>query len=126
MGLPHHGFGRAPPAIKGTRLAILQPTYFVAAAQDFFAWWRLQEGYHLQHVKKLADDPIWLKDPKMTAFREELKYGLNMGYAGPPGEKASLALSKYIVVDTFAKAVQSGDPAGTIKWGADQLQRLYG
>lgn len=43
--LPHHGFGRAPPAIKGTWLAILQPTYFVAAAQDFFAWWRLQEGY---------------------------------------------------------------------------------
>ena len=77
---------------------------------QYNAWWRLQEGYHLQHVKKSADDPIWFK----------------MGYAGPPGEKASLALSKYIVVDTFAKAVQSGDAAGAIKWGADQLQRIYG
>ena len=61
----------------------------------------------------------------MTAFREEPKYGLNMGYAGPPGEKASLALSKYIVVDTFAKAVQ-GDAVAAIKWGSDQLQRIYG
>jgi multiple sugar transport system substrate-binding protein len=49
-----------------------------------------------------------------------------MGYAGPPGEKASPALSRYIVVDTFAKAVQSGDAAGAIKGGADQLQRMYG
>ncbi len=40
--------------------------------------------------------------------------------------KASLALSKYVVVDTFAKAIQSGDTAGAIKWGADQLQRIYG
>jgi len=53
-------------------------------------------------------------------------FGLNMGYAGPPGEKASPALSKYIVVDTFAIAVQSGDAAGAINWGADQLQRMYG
>ncbi len=62
----------------------------------------------------------------MTAFREEPKDGLDMGYAGPPGEKAALALSKEIVVDTFAKAVQSGDAAGAIEWGADQLQRSCG
>ena len=117
-------------------MAILKNSKNIPAAKEFLkwwfqddqynAWWRLQEGYHLQHVKKLADDPIWFKDPKMTAFREGPKYGLNMGYAGPPGEKASLALSKYIVVDTFAKAVQSGDAVGAIKWGAEQLQRIYG
>lgn len=62
----------------------------------------------------------------VTALREEPKFGLNVGYAGPPGERASLALSKYVVVDTFAKAIQSDDGAGAIKWGADQLQRIYG
>ncbi len=69
---------------------------------------------------------MWFKDPKMTAFRDEPKYGRNLGYAGPPGKKASLALSKYIVVDTFAKAVQSGDATAAIRWGADQLERIYG
>jgi len=29
-------------------------------------------------------------------------------------------------VDTFAKAVQSGDAKASIEWGAEQLKRAYG
>jgi multiple sugar transport system substrate-binding protein len=61
----------------------------------------------------------------MSPFREQPKYGLNQGYAGPPNQKAAMAWSKYIVVDTFAKAVQSGDAKAAIEWGADQLKRTY-
>jgi multiple sugar transport system substrate-binding protein len=88
-------------------------------------WWRLQEGYHLQHVRKLPNDPMWDADPKMAPYREIPKYGRDLGYAGPPDEKASLAYSKYIVVNTFAKAVQSGDAKGAVEWGAKQLKRVY-
>jgi multiple sugar transport system substrate-binding protein len=42
-----------------------------------------------------------------------------------PNEKAAMVRSKYIVVDTFAKAVQSGDAASAIKWGADELTKIY-
>jgi multiple sugar transport system substrate-binding protein len=80
----------------------------------------------LQPVKKYYNDPTWFKDPKMSPFREEPKYGINQGYAGPPNQKAALAWSKYIVVDTFAKAVQSGDAKASIEWGAEQLKRIYG
>jgi multiple sugar transport system substrate-binding protein len=69
---------------------------------------------------------MWEQDPKMASFREPPKYGRLQGYAGDPTEKASLAWSKYIIVDTHAKAVQSGDAAAAIKWGAEQLQRIYG
>jgi multiple sugar transport system substrate-binding protein len=116
--------------------AILKNSQNISAAKEFLkwwfrdeqyvAWWRLQEGYHLQPVAKLASDPMWDRDPKMTPFRDEPKYGRDLGYAGPPNEKASLAYSMYIVVDTFAKAVQSVDAAGAVKWGAEQLQRIYG
>jgi len=51
---------------------------------------------------------------------------VDVGWPGPPNEKASLAWSKYIVVDTFAKAVQSGDAKAAIEWGAEQLKRTYG
>ncbi len=108
---------------------------FPNAAKAFLKWWfedkqygdwfHLQEGYFLQNSKKWASDPMWDKDPKMAPFREQPKYGRNQGYAGPGNEKASLAWSKFIVVDTFAKAVQSGDAAGSIAWGADELQRIY-
>ena len=35
-GFPHQGFGKAPAFIKGTKLAILQGTYFIPAAQELY------------------------------------------------------------------------------------------
>jgi multiple sugar transport system substrate-binding protein len=116
--------------------AILKNSKNVAGAKEFLKWWfqdkqfgdwwRLQEGYMLQPVVKYYNDPTWTKDPKMLPFREQPKYGRDLGYAGPPDEKASLAASKYVIVDTFARAVQSGDAKAAVEWGADQLKRTYG
>jgi multiple sugar transport system substrate-binding protein len=116
--------------------AILKNSKNVAGAKEFLKWWfqekqygdwwRLQEGYMLQAVTKYYNDPVWTKDPKMLPFREQPKYGVDVGWPGPPNEKASLAWSKYVVVDTFAKAVQGGDAKAAIEWGAEQLKRAYG
>jgi multiple sugar transport system substrate-binding protein len=116
--------------------AILKNSKNVAGAKAFLKWWfedkqygdwwRLQEGYMLQAVTKYYNDPVWTKDPKMLPFREQPKYGVDVGWPGPPNEKASLAWSKYIVVDTFAKAVQGGDAKAAVEWGAEQLKRTYG
>jgi multiple sugar transport system substrate-binding protein len=107
----------------------------IDGAKEFLKWWfddkrfgewlKIQDAYQLQHTKKWATDPMWDKDPKMSSFKEEPKYGRNMGYAGGGNEKSVLAWSKYIIVDTFAKAVQSGDAAGSIKWGTDELKKIY-
>jgi multiple sugar transport system substrate-binding protein len=120
----------------GTRtFAILKNSKNIPAAKEFLKWFfqdaqygpwlRSQEGYQLHTTVKYAKDPMWDKDPKMTIFKDEPKYGRDLGYAGPPNQKASMAYSKYIVVDTYAKAVQSGDAAGVVKSGAEQLQRIY-
>ena len=119
--------------LESRTFAILKNSKNIAGAKEFLKWWfqdkqfgdwwRLQEGYMLQPVVKYYNDPTWFKDPKMSPFREQPKYGINMGYAGPPNEKAALAWSKYIVIDTFAKAVQSGDAKASIEWGAEQLKR---
>jgi multiple sugar transport system substrate-binding protein len=116
--------------------AILKNSKNIPAAKEFLQWWfedpqygawfHIQGGYQLQATLKYGKDPMWEKDPKMTVFRDQPKYGRDLGYAGPPNEKASLAYSKYIIVDTFARAVQSGDAAASIKWGTEQLQRIYG
>ncbi|MGE3910855.1 MAG: ABC transporter substrate-binding protein [Chloroflexota bacterium] len=115
--------------------AILKNSKNIDAAKAYLQWWfddkqygdwfHIQEGYFLQNTKKWASDPMWEKDPKMAPFREQPKYGRNQGYAGPGNEKASLAWSKFIIVDTVAKAVQSGDATKSIAWGADELQRIY-
>jgi multiple sugar transport system substrate-binding protein len=124
-------------ALLGTRtFAILKNSKNVAGAKEFLAWWfeekqygdwlHIQAGYQLPSTRKWAKDPMWGKDPVMYAFSQEAKYGRDQGWAGPPNAKSGLAFSKYIIVDTYAKAVQSGDAAGSIKWGADQLQTIYG
>jgi multiple sugar transport system substrate-binding protein len=121
----------------GTRMtAILKNSKNVLAAKEFLKWWfqdeqfgpwwRIQDGYQLQPVVKYYNDPIWFKDPKMTPFREQPKYGVDLGWPGPPNQKASLAYAKYIVVDTFAKCIQGADPKATVEWGAEELKRAYG
>jgi multiple sugar transport system substrate-binding protein len=122
--------------LESRTFAILKNSKNVPAAKEYLKWWfqdkqfgdwwRLQEGYMLQPVVKYYNDPTWFKDPKMSPFREQPKYGINQGWAGPPNEKAALVWSKYIIIDTFAKAVQSGDAKASIEWGAEQLKRVYG
>jgi len=55
--------------------------------EQFLPWWRLQEGDRFQPVKKLAEDPMWFKDSKMTPFRQQTRSGVYAGYASPPNEK---------------------------------------
>jgi multiple sugar transport system substrate-binding protein len=116
--------------------AILKNSKNIDLAKEFLRWWFDEQGFYQQFLikegvgipvtKKQAEDKIWEKDPKLFVFKEQGKYGRFYGYAGQLNEKASMAISKYIVIDTFAKAIQGGDAEGAIKWGAEQLQRIYG
>lgn len=123
-------------ALLGTRtFAILKNSKNVAGAKEFLAWWfqdkqygdwlHIQGGYILPATKQWAKDPMWGRDPVMYAFSKEASIGRDQGWAGPPNAKSGLAFSKYVIVDTFARAIQSGDAAGAIKWGAGQLEAIY-
>jgi multiple sugar transport system substrate-binding protein len=136
----HMLFPRGPAGrfyqLGSRTFAILKSSKNIPAAKEFLQWWfedkqydqwwRLQAGYHLQHTMRLAKDSMWEQDPKMSAYRDQPKYGRLQGYASEPSQKASLAWSKYLVVDTYAKAIQTGDANAAIAWGAEQLQRIYG
>ncbi len=117
-------------------LGILKKSKNIEGAKEFLKWFaddkqygewfRIQEGYQVANTQKWATDPVWTKDPKISVYTQNPKYGRDQGYAGQIGEKSSLAWSKYIVVDTFAKATQSGDAKAAIEWGAEELKRIYG
>ena len=122
--------------LQGQSFGILKASKNVAGAKDFLKWWfetkqfgdwlHAQNVYELPPTKSWASDPMWTKDPKLAAFGREVNFGRIDGYAGTLNDKAALARSKYIIVDTFAKAVTSGDAQGSINWGADQLKQIYG
>ena len=66
-----------------------------------------------------------MKDPNYAAFGRESQFGRSFGWAGDFNQKATLACSKYVVVDTFARAVPDGNAEGAIKRGAEQLKQIY-
>ena len=52
----------------------------------------------------LDKEDVWPDDPKLKIFRELNKVNRLEGYSGPPTPAAAEAVSKYIMVDMFAKA----------------------
>lgn len=123
-------------SMGGHSFGLLKNSKNVSGAKEFLKWWfdpkRFDEWIHAQGVYQLPPtkdwekDPMWTKDPKQAPFARQSQFGRTMGYAGDPNDKATLSKSKYIVVDTFARAVTDGDAEAAIKWGADQLQQVYG
>ena len=84
------------------------------------------DTFGIPGTKVYFDHPLWTKDPKTTVFRETLQSARQVGYAGPPGRKATEALSKFIVVDMFARSLQGAAPEEAVKWAAGELRKIYG
>ena len=52
----------------------------------------------------------------MTPYKVAAKLGQAPGFAGPPDAKAQEGLSKYIITDMYAKAVQGMPAEDSVKW----------
>ena len=48
-----------------------------------------------------------------------------VGYAGPPNRAAAEVVTKYIIVDMYAKAVQGMPPDDAVKWAHQELVKIY-
>lgn len=92
---------------------------------QYVAWLEVFEGYIIPPGPAFIDNPVFTDDPKLAPFVEIVDIGRNKGYAGPANLKAAQAFSQYVVVNTFANAVQTGDAATAIDQGAAMLQRIY-
>lgn len=105
-------------------------------AKEFLTWWfgkdqfipwlESQKGYIIPMAPGYADLEIYTGDPSLAPYATLSSYSRNKGYAGPADQKAAEVSSRYIIINTFAQAVQSGDAEGEIAKGAEQLKRIYG
>ena len=64
----------------------------------------------------LGKPPAVAIDPVMLPFHTAVRSGRFAGYAGPSRRSAAEAISKYILVDMYAKAVHRMAPADAVKW----------
>ena len=98
---------------------------WVNSKEIFEQWFTSQQGYTSGATKYWEEDPVWSIDPILLPFRDIPNKGRLVGYAGPPGRAAAEAVTKYIIVDMYAKAVQGMPPEDAVKWAHDELVKVY-
>jgi ABC-type glycerol-3-phosphate transport system substrate-binding protein len=91
----------------------------------FGEWFTSQQGYTDGATKVWEGDPVWNADPVLTPFKDVPAGGRLAGYGGPPNRKAAEVITKYIIVDMYAKAIQGMAAEEAVKWAHDELVKIY-
>ena len=105
------------------------------AAKDFFRWihstpvfsqwFTSQQGYTNGAAKVWENDKVWSADAVLEPFHDLPSYGRLPGYAGPPNQKAAEVLTKYIVIDMYAKAIQGMPAEEAVKAAHAEIVKSY-
>jgi multiple sugar transport system substrate-binding protein len=105
------------------------------AAKDFLRWFHSteiydtwftsQQGFSVGTTKMWENNKLWKVDPVMAPFRTAAESGRFAGYAGQAGRAAAETISKFIIVDMYAKAVQGMPADEAVKWAHSELVKIY-
>jgi multiple sugar transport system substrate-binding protein len=116
-------------------LAVMKYSHNIEAAKEFILFLMEKPNYYKRlelsagNVIGMGPDqethPMWHKDPRLLAVKDVGRLGRNIGYPAPPSRSAVEAVSKHIIVDVFARAVQGEPPQKAIAWGANELRKIY-
>jgi multiple sugar transport system substrate-binding protein len=89
-------------------------------------YFELMDTFGIPGTRVYRDHPLWKKDPKTAVFPETLQYARTPGYAGPPDRRVTETLTKFIMVDMFAKSLQGMRPEDAVAWAAGEIRKIYG
>ena len=105
------------------------------AAKDFLRWassrtvferWFVsQKGFSIPAAREWSKHPVWNEDPIMAPFRDVILAARAPGWPAPSTRKAAEVVSKYIITDMYAKAVQGMAAEEAVKWAHAELVKIY-
>jgi multiple sugar transport system substrate-binding protein len=98
---------------------------WVTSKEIYQKWFNSQQGYSVGATTIWEKDPLWDKDPTMLPFRVAARAGQFPGYAGPADAKAAEVLSKYLITDMYAKAVQGTAAEDAAKWAHEEIVKVH-
>jgi multiple sugar transport system substrate-binding protein len=91
---------------------------------SIYAWWfESQQGFSIGSTMAWEKSKVW-DEPVIGSYRLAARSGRFAGYPGPSGRNAARAVSAYIIVDMYAKAVQGMAPKDSVRWAHDQLVKI--
>lgn len=92
---------------------------------NYDKWFSSQKGFATGPTASWEKSKMWDEDPVMAPFRVAGQLGKVPGWPGPTSAKAAEVLSKYIVTDMYAKAVQGMPAEEAVKWCETELKKVY-
>jgi multiple sugar transport system substrate-binding protein len=98
---------------------------WITSKDVYQKWFDSQQGYSVGGTTIWEQDPLWNKDPVMLPFKAAARAGRFPGYAGPADRKAAEGLSKYLITDMYAKAVQGMPAEDAVKWVDAEFKSIH-
>jgi multiple sugar transport system substrate-binding protein len=98
---------------------------WISSKPVFDKWFVSQKGFSVGPTTDWEKHKLWDADAVMLPFRSAARTGRFAGHAGPSGRKAAEVVTKYILTDMYAKAVQGMPPEDAVKWAHGELARIY-
>jgi multiple sugar transport system substrate-binding protein len=98
---------------------------WLSSRPTFEKWFVSQKGFSIPAAREWSKHPIWNEDPIMAPFRDVIATARAPGWPGPSSRKAAEVVSKYIITDMYAKAVEGMAPEAAVKWAHDELKKVY-
>jgi multiple sugar transport system substrate-binding protein len=98
---------------------------WITSKEVYQKWFDTQQGYTVGSTTIWENDPLWQKDPAMLPYRSVVRSGHCPGYAGPADRNAAEVVSKYILTDMYAKAVQGMPAEESVKWADYEVRKIH-
>jgi multiple sugar transport system substrate-binding protein len=98
---------------------------WITSKPVYQAWFDSQQGYSVGSTTIWEKDTLWDKDPVMLPFRTAARAGRFPGYAGPADRHAAEVLSKYLIVDMTAKAIQGTPARDAVAWAHGEIAKIH-
>jgi multiple sugar transport system substrate-binding protein len=98
---------------------------WVHSKDVFDKWFVSQQGFSVGPTTDWEKHKIWERDPIMVPFKAAARTGRFAGYEGPSTRKAAEVVTKYIITDMYAKAIQGMPAEQAVKAAHDELVKIY-
>jgi multiple sugar transport system substrate-binding protein len=98
---------------------------YLHAEANYRKFFESQKGLATPCTARWEEDPLWNVDPAITPYKVATRLARAPGFSGPPDAKAQEGLSKYIITDMYAKAVQGMPAEESVKWAESELKKIY-
>jgi multiple sugar transport system substrate-binding protein len=98
---------------------------WLSSRSVFEVWFKSQKGFSTPATREWLKHPLWTEDPVMTPFRDVILTARAPGWPGPSSRNAAEVVSKYIITDMYAKAIQGMPAEQAVKWAHGELAKVY-